>query len=153
MFDGDNISKGLLVIGKELGLISDDQNPKLAELREIISRHPTFDTKTKLDRLAADYNVKIIWCPKFHCELNPIEGLWCHSKQHVRSENEQDFGKLLDLIKQSFQNYKESTVNVKLWNRFWEALSMYDTGATYAEVLLALFGAKSSAVVAHHKKK
>ena len=29
---------------------------------------------------------------------------------------------------------------------------MYDTGATYAEVLLALFGAKSSAVVAHHKK-
>ena len=132
MFDGDNISKGLLVIGKELGLISDDQNPKLAELIDIISRHPAFDTKTKLDRLAADYNVKIIWCPKFHCELNPIEGLWCLSKQHVRSENEQDFGKLLDLIKQSFQNYKESTVNVKLWNRFWEELSMYDNGATYA---------------------
>ena len=63
MFDGDNISKGLLVIGKESGLISDDINPKLAELRDIISRHPAFDTKTKLDRLAADYNVKIIWYP------------------------------------------------------------------------------------------
>ena len=152
MYDENNVSKGLLAIAKELGLIDDEQNPKLAELRDIVSRHPAFDSKTKLDRLAAQYDVKIIWCPKFHCELNPIEGLWCYSKQHVRSENEQDFSKLLDIIKQSFQKYQESTVNAKLWNRFWEALSMYETGATYAEVLTALFGAKSSAVVAHHKK-
>ena len=27
----------------------------------------------------------MIWIPKFHCELNPIEMVWCHSKKHVRA--------------------------------------------------------------------
>ena len=100
----------------------------------------------------AQYSVKIVWCPKFHCELNTIKGLWCNSKHYVRQQNEQDYSKLLDLIQQSFKDYEESTVHVKLWNRFWEALHMYDSGATYADVLHKLFGAKSSDTVIHHKK-
>ena len=33
---------------------------------------------TKLEVLASKYNMKIIYCPKYHCELNAIEGLWCN---------------------------------------------------------------------------
>ena len=141
MFDSKNISKGLLAVAKELELIDDNENPRLNDLREIISRHPAFDSKTKLDRLAAQYSVKIVWCHciKFHCELNTIEGLWCNSKHYVRQQNEQDYSKLLDLIQQSFKDYEESTVHVKLWNRFWETLHIYDSGATYADVLHKLF--------------
>jgi len=46
---------------------------------------------TYLERLARQYDVKIIWCPKYHCELNPIEGVWCDTKRFVRSNHEQDF--------------------------------------------------------------
>ena len=153
LFDSNNKSKGLLALAKEIGFIEQNGNPSLPQLREMFSKHPAFDVKTKLDRLAARYHVKIIWCPKFHCELNPIEGLWCDSKRFVRKHNTQEFSKLLGLIEDSFVYYKESVLHVKLWNRFWEALAMYSSDATYAEVLQTLFGAKSSDKVAHHKKK
>jgi len=152
LYDSNNKSKGLLALAKETGMIGKDENPSLAELREIFSNHQAFDVETKLERLAAKYNIKIIWCPKFHCELNPIEGLWCYSKHYVRLENSQDFSGLLSLIEKSFQEYEESILHVKLWNRFWEALSMYSSGASYADVLHKLFGAKSSETVIHHKK-
>ena len=50
MFDSKNISKGLLAVVNELELIADNENPRLNDLRDIISRHPAFDSKTKLDR-------------------------------------------------------------------------------------------------------
>ena len=54
--------------------------------------HPAFEEKnTNLEKLASKYNVNIVWCPKYHCELNPIEGVWCDTKRYVRSNNEQDY--------------------------------------------------------------
>jgi hypothetical protein len=38
--------------------------------------------------LAIKYNVKIIQCHKYHCELNAIEGLWCNQKVFVRSRTD-----------------------------------------------------------------
>jgi hypothetical protein len=45
----------------------------------------------------------------------------------------------------------ESGINVKLWNRFWEAIAMNDSGATYEQVLQSLFGAKSESNIKNHK--
>ena len=105
-----------------------------------------------MERLAAQYNVKIVWSQKYHCELNPIKGFWCYSKEFVRKNNNQDFNILNDLIRKSIQEYKEKKINIKLWNRFWSSIEMYDTGSTYEEVLQSLFGAKSSANIKSHKK-
>jgi len=47
--------------------------------------------------MAAQYpNIKIIFVPKFHCELNPIEGIWAFSKNTVRRKN--DFSSLANFI-------------------------------------------------------
>ena len=84
--------------------------------------------------------------------MNPIEGLWCHSKHYVRKNNDQDYSKLNNLICESFENFKIKNVNIQLWNRFWRAIEMYDNDATYEDVLTSLFGAKQSATIVSHKK-
>ncbi|CAF0761633.1 unnamed protein product [Rotaria sordida] len=45
---------------------------KLAEIHEKLAKHPAFRKVTKLEMLARKYNMKIIYCPKYHCELNVI---------------------------------------------------------------------------------
>ena len=107
---------------------------------------------TKLQKLANEYGVKIIFCPKYHCELNPIEGLWCASKHYVRKYNDQSFDNLNNLIIQSFEEYNKSNLNIKLWARFWKALDMYNENKTYKDVLQTLFGAKRSEKVVSHQK-
>jgi hypothetical protein len=168
----------MLEILKDLHLINDDEdsNYNLPKLREILNTHPAFDEEnTALNQVAKSYNGKIIWTPKFHCELNPIEGknilskskmnfkagiylkniklgLWCDSKAYVRKHNDQDFNKLHSLIIKSFEEYEKKHLNIKLWYRFWEANSMYYNGATYQQVLETHFGAKSSSKIVSHKK-
>ena len=51
----------------------------------------------------------------------------------------------------SIHKYIESGINVKLQDRFWEAIAMNDSGATYEQVLQSLFGAKSQSNIKNHK--
>ena len=95
------------------------KNITLGEIRKILSSHPAFQERdTYLERLARQYNVKIIQkyqyqCPKYQCELNPIEGVWCDTKRFVRSNNEQDFDKLFLLIEESFSLYEQKKTKYK----------------------------------------
>ena len=114
--------------------------------------HPAFDgVNTHLEKLAAEYNIKIIWCPKYHCELNPIEGVWCDLKNFVRRNNDQDFNKFFRLICSSLDQYENKKLGIKLWGRFWKALEIYENNSSYQDVLQTLFGARSSATVKNHK--
>lgn len=147
----------MLQIAKELNVIDqsvDSRQIKLPDLREKMLIHPAFSDNhnTNLEKLAFDYNVKIIWCPKYHCELNPIEGVWCDSKKCVRKNNDQNFSNLNNLIADSLKAYEDKKLNIKLWYRFWQALEMYENESSYQEVLQTLFGAKSSDSITTHKK-
>ena len=135
------LSKGLRVVAKELGF-----NPvgkKLDELKAILIKHPAFSSTTKLEALGQKYGVKIIFCPKFHCELNPIEGRWCLEKGYVRKHSDQTFFKMLHLIKEARNYFEENQFYKKLINRFWNCLFAYKAGATYGEVLKTYFGNKN----------
>lgn len=70
----------------------------------------------------------------------------------MRKENDQDFQKLNNLIINSLASYKDIKININLWNRFWKAIVMYNSGETYETVLKSLFGAKSSKTISHKKK-
>ncbi len=146
-----------IYICQELNLINQNDEKEdllLPKLREKISSHIAFadENNINLIRLAEKHGVNILWCPKYHCELNPIEGLWCHSKYFVRRNNDQEFNKLNNLICASFENFQAENVNIKLWGRFWHALEMYNNNASYEEVLNTHFGAKQSSKVVSHKK-
>ena len=127
---------------------------KLPRLRDLVKEHPAFEVTSKLEQLAKEYEALVIWCPKYHCELKPIEGFWCYLKGYVRRNNDQNFQNLLPLISLSIEKYKESRIKLcmKYWNYEILNIEMYDSGATYQEVLQSLFGAKSNSNVKTHKK-
>ena len=71
-----------------------------------------------LQMLVNKYNVKIIYCPKHHRELNGIEGLWCNQKAFVRSRTDQSFEKMIKLIMESRKYFIERNIALKLLRRF-----------------------------------
>ncbi|CAF2077709.1 unnamed protein product [Rotaria magnacalcarata] len=96
-YDDDGYSKGLLAIANELNVFV-PRKCKLNDLKLLLSQHAAFRSVSKLENLAAEYNIKIIFTPKYHCETNPIEGYWCHSKQYIRKHTDQSFQKLTNLM-------------------------------------------------------
>ena len=120
----------------------------LPKLIALLNKHPAFSQdNSHLEKLAKEFGHVIVWAPKFTCELNPIEGLWCDTKKYVRKYNEQDYSKLFRLIEKALDEYEGKKLNIKLWYRFWRTVEMYNDGCSYEEVLTTLFGAKSSATV------
>ena len=102
--------------------------------------------------LAAKYQIKIIFCPKYHCELNAIEGLWCNQKTYVRSRSDQTFSKMIQLLLESRVHFVERRIALKLFRRFWRSLEAYGRGQTYADVLKLFFSQLSSASIQSHRR-
>ncbi|CAF3861221.1 unnamed protein product, partial [Rotaria sp. Silwood1] len=122
-------SKRLVELCKDLGV----QLPakiKLDEICEILSAHRAFRNATKLEMLGAKYKINIIYCPKYHCELNAIEGLWCNQKAFVRSRTDQSFEKMIKLISDSRIHFVERKIALKLFRRFWRSIEAYFQGQT-----------------------
>ncbi|RNA33262.1 hypothetical protein BpHYR1_050402 [Brachionus plicatilis] len=60
--------------------------------------HPAFHTESNLEKLALKYGHKVVFSSKFHLELNPIEGLWCYLKQHIRARTNQTFPRMMEVL-------------------------------------------------------
>lgn len=90
-------SKGLRQIALELGYELDPKL-KLKELKNILLKHPAFRPEINLQILAKKDGHKIVFLPKFHCELNPIEGIWCYLKQYIRARTNQEFPRMIELL-------------------------------------------------------
>jgi len=96
--------------------------------------------------------VKIHFVPKFHSELNPIEGLWCYQKYFVRKHTDQTYKAMLNLIAESRQAFTDKRVHLKLFRRFWRSLYAYLEGQTYEQVLKLFFGNSCNGTVQSHRK-
>lgn len=108
--------------------------------------------KTKLENLARKFNINIIYCPKFHCELNAIEGLWCNMKRYVRQRTNQQYNTMLILIEQSREHFVEIELYKKLFRRFWFACLAYKEGKSYQDVLKLFFSSSCKGEVIAHRK-
>ena len=93
-----------------------------------------------------------MFVPKFHCELNAIEGVWCYEKEFVRKYSDQTFNKMLQLIPQAKANFIENNIFIKLFRRFWKTMSAYEQGQSYAKVLQLLFSNDCSQTVISHRR-
>lgn len=112
--------------------------------------HPAFKSTNKLEILGNKYGVKVIFIPKYHCELNPIEGLWCHLKQFIRARNDQTFRNMKLLFLESLKNFEDKEIFKKLIRRFWRVVIGYKNGANYGEILKTYFAGKSEAKEKNH---
>ncbi|CAF2556502.1 unnamed protein product [Rotaria sp. Silwood2] len=144
-------SKGLLVLAKELKL-DVDNNIKLDDLQRLLSNHSAFKIISRLQKLAAKHQMKIIFNPKYHCELNSIEGLWCSMKRYIRQKSDQTFPTMLQLIPESKEYFLEKNLQKKLFRRFWRTLNAYSKGKTYSEVLQLFFSGSCKYDIASHRK-
>ena len=142
-------SKGLKRIAIELGY--DVNKKRLPQIVEMLKEHPAFAAKTKLELIGQKYNIKVLYFPKFHCELNPIEGLWCFQKQFVRSRTDQTFQTMKKLIKESRLEFKKKQMNEKLVCRFWNIVEAYSNGDSYFEVLTEHCGNRKENVTSHRR--
>ena len=100
--------------------------------------------------LASKYNVKIIYCPKYHCELDAIESLWCNQKAFVRSLSDQSTEKVIKLIADSCMHCVERNIALKLFRRFSCSIKAYSQGQTYADVLKPFFSQLCKTSVQSH---
>ena len=50
--------------------------------------------KTKVEETILNQGHRVMFIPKFHCELNPIEHVWCQAKHYTRSHCDYSFPNL-----------------------------------------------------------
>jgi len=155
--DGEKISKGLFIIAQDLGLIRRRCLPKeykLEQLRAMLKEHPAFKEETKLEELSKKYPIiKIIFMPKFHCELSPIEGVWAFEKNYVRRNNDQTSLKnFLNLLETVREIIKEHVLCRKLWRRFWHTVEAYHEGKPCEEIMKKYFGYRCISNIKQHRQ-
>ena len=96
--------------------------------------------------------MKILYCPKYHCELNAIEGLWCNQKPFVRSRTDPSFDKMIRLIADSRTHFVKPNIALTLFQRFWRSIEAYSQGQTCADVLQLLFSQLFKTSVQSHRR-
>ena len=90
--------------------------------------------------------------PKFHCELNPIEGLWCYLKQYVRKRTNCNFDTMLYLISEARTVFNMKQIYMKLWRRFWRVVAAYHKKVNFEDILHIYFTGKTKAKIEAHRK-
>ena len=64
----------------------DDCGMKANDMRKALNNMTDFKyEKTKVEKYLSRRGHRVIFIPKFHCELNPIERCWGQAKRYTRS--------------------------------------------------------------------
>ena len=80
----DGRPKGMKIILKERGVDTHGMNAE--KMREKLNTYEDFKIqKTILEEYVEQRGHLCLYYPKYHCELSPIERVWCHSKKHTRA--------------------------------------------------------------------
>ena len=84
LVDNDGIPKGMKLVPEERGV--DTSNMRAKEMRELLKTFPDFRAQKTIFEDYLDHRGHVcIFYPKFHCELSPIERVWCRSKKHTHA--------------------------------------------------------------------
>lgn len=84
MVNPDGSAKGLRTILAERGI--NTARMKADDMRTVLSYHDDFlNEKANVEHYVESRGHIALFLPKFHCELNPIEQVWGHSKRYYRA--------------------------------------------------------------------
>ena len=89
----EGIQKGFKSLLEERGV--NTAKLKKDEMIKIVEEMRDFKfQKTKVEEMILSKGHRVMFIPKFHCELNPIERVWCHAKQYTRTHCDYTFAGL-----------------------------------------------------------
>ena len=96
--------------------------------RKILAAEPDFCEQTgRLQEEIEARGHKVIFYPKFHCELNPIEPYWCRAKWYTR---EHSLEGLRQTVPQALASVEQKTI-CGFFNRSMRILEAYRNGLQY----------------------
>ena len=72
----------------------------------------------------------VIFLPKFHCELNPIESYWCQAKWYCRENCNYTFKGLRDTVPMALASVKNSTI-LGFWKKVLRTIDAYKAAIIY----------------------
>ena len=113
MVDDNGIPKGMRQVLRERGI--NITNMTAPDMRKVLESHHDFKyEKTRVEHLLTKHGHRVFFIPKYHCELNPIERVWGHSKKYTRAHCNYSFRQLEDAIEPALD-----TVSVDLIRKFF----------------------------------
>ena len=96
------------------GLKRDDMVKIVSEMRDFKFQ------KTRVEELILSKGHRVMFLPKFHCELNPIECVWCQAKQFTRSHCDYSFLNLEKIIDEALDS-----VSLELMRKYFRKVREY----------------------------
>jgi len=76
--------------------------------------------RIKVEELILSRGHRVIFIPKFHCEINPIEHVWCSAKQFTRAHCDYTFQGLQATINEALDS-----VNVDMIKKYFRKIREY----------------------------
>ena len=76
--------------------------------------------KTKVEELILNKGHRAMFIPKFHCELNLIERVWCRAKQYIHNHCDYSFSNLEKIIDTALD-----AVSVELIRKYFRKVREY----------------------------
>lgn len=84
LVDECSIPRGMRAVLEERGV--DTAGIRAKDMRQTLKTFPDFKgQKTILEEYIVQRGQLCMFYPKFHCELSPIERVWCQSKKYTRA--------------------------------------------------------------------
>ena len=84
LVDDSGTPKGMRAVLEERGIDTTDM--RASNMRDKLKTFTDFQQqKTLLEEYVQERGHICVFYPKFHCELSPIERVWCQSKKHTRA--------------------------------------------------------------------
>ena len=86
--------------------------------------------KCELEEALQGSSHRVMFYPKFHCELNHIERFWCHSKQYAREKCNYTLDGLRRIVPLALAHVKNSTI-LGNFDRCMRQMELYRQGIAY----------------------
>lgn len=99
--------------------------------RRILEAEQDFQQqKGRLQEEVEKLGHRVIFYPKFHCELNFIERYWCQAKWYARENCGYDFQKLKTLVPEALASVSQSTIR-GFYRKALRTIDAYRNGISY----------------------
>jgi hypothetical protein len=109
----------------------------------ILELQPDFvNQKSLIEETVESYGHKVIFYPKFHCELNFIELFWGAAKKYTRENCDYTFKSLEKTVPLALNSVSLEKIR-KFARRSWRFMDAYRNGLTGVEALYAVKRYKS----------
>ena len=138
MVDDNGIAKGMKQVLTERGYyVSNKQVWNKETLSKLMQIQPDFkQQRCILHNVISGLGHELIFLPKFHCELNPIEQRWMHAKRKYKDQNmfRDDVKKLKSNIEKCLYD-SDQDLSPKCFKHSRRYLFAYAAGSTIANVV------------------